>query len=301
MGNGKKILHFIEYAGAWLGVSIVRHTPCRLSCSIAAFVADVAFLFAAKRRRTAIENIIAAKITDDRKMARRIARKSFESIAMTVAESFIPPATDGKPGITLDVVAPDDTRALFHDPAQGVIIVSGHIGNWESTAQFVSQTKIVTGVARRMNNPRVQALMDAAKMRDKFETFEKHEVKPMQLVRSIRKGNAIALLTDQHAHGSAVIVDFLGRPAATYPSPAVLQRLTGAPIIFACTRRKAPLHIEVSFSEPLFYKFAKDSVDADILAATQDLSNRLADSVRKYPEQYLWAHRRWKVAEKNGK
>jgi lauroyl/myristoyl acyltransferase len=54
----------------------------------------------------------------------------------------------------------------------------------------------------------------------------------------------------------------------------------------------------VRFSEPLFYKVSRQNKAADIQAATQDLSKRLEEVIRQYPEQYLWAHRRWKYAER---
>ena len=49
-------------------------------------------------------------------------------------------------------------------------------------------------------------------------------------------------------------------------------------------------------SEPLDYGLSKESTEADILRATQDIADRLGAYIRRWPEQYLWAHRRWKAA-----
>ncbi len=299
MGLFRKSKEYLEYLGARIAFGMIRALSPAAACRFAKGLADFAFLALGKRRRTAIDNLLKGGVAANRKEARRIARASFESMALTVTESFLVApllADPQKRAEMIDETIPDATREALEAPGKGAILVSGHIGNWEFGAQLVSQTKPVTGVARPMKNVRVQALMDQVQMRGNFETIDKHSLHPMQLVRSLKKGRVLALLTDQHATGdSSAIVQFFGRPAATYTSPAVLQRLTGAPILFATGVRDGFLHYRVYFSEPLFYTYRKDHLEEDILAATQDIASRLEAEIRKTPEQYLWAHRRWKV------
>ena len=295
----RKTKEALEYHGARIAFWAIRRLPPAAACRFAKGLADLAFLVLAKRRRTAVENLLAGGVAANRREARRIARASFESMALTVAESFLvtPLLTDPqKRDAMIDFEIPAVTREVLEAPGKGAILVSGHLGNWEFGAQFVSQFKPVTGVARPMKNARVQSLMDEVQMRGNFETIDKHSLHPMQLVRALKKGRVLALLTDQHATGdSAAIVQFFGRPAATYTSPAVLQRLTGAPILFATGVRNGFLHYRAYISEPIFYPYRKDHLEEDIQAATQDIASRLEAEIRKTPEQYLWAHRRWKV------
>ena len=297
-GKKTRILESVEYVFARIGVWLVEHTPARIACALAKIIGDIAFFFMPRRRRIAVNNILKAGIADTPRAARRIARASARSIALTVAESFIfPRYKDAESRIEFEIS--QAARDAIEASKCGFICYSGHFGNWEIGAQALSRFKPVTGIARPMNNERVQALMDRKQMRADFETIDKHSGRPMDMVRALKRNRALAILSDQHARGdSAVVIDVLGRPAKTYPTPAVLQQLTGAPIFFTYSLRTGFMRFRIKFSEPLFYKVSKENKAADILAATQDLSKRLEEIIRQYPEQYLWAHRRWKYAEK---
>ena len=292
------LLEGVEYLFARIGVWIVEHAPARLACALAKFVGDIAYFWMPRRRKIAVGNILKAGIADTPRAARRIARASSRSIALTVAESFIfPRLRDADSRVELDV--PETTKEAIETSKCGFICYSGHFGNWEIGAQALSRFHPVTGIARPMNNERVQALMDKKKMRADFETIDKHSGRPMDMVRALKRNRALAILADQHARGdSAVVIDVFGRPAKTYPTPAILQQLTGAPIIFSYALRTGFMRFRIVFSEPLFYKVSKETKAEDILAATQDLSKRLEEIIRQHPEQYLWAHRRWKYAER---
>ncbi len=297
-GKAPHILEAVEYGFARIGVWIVEHAPPRLACALTKFIGDIAYFAMPRRRKIAVNNILKAGIADTPRAARRIARASARSIALTVAESFIfPRLRDADSRIEFDV--PEATKDAIEASKRGFICYSGHFGNWEIGAQALSRFHPVTGIARPMNNERIQALMDKKKMRADFETIDKHSGRPMDMVRALKRNRALAILADQHARGdSAVVIDVFGRPAKTYPTPAILQQLTGAPIIFSYSLRTGFMRFRIVFSEPLFYTISKESKTEDILAATQDLSKRLEEIIRQYPEQYLWAHRRWKYSER---
>ncbi len=297
-GQKTRVLESVEYVFARIGVWLVEHTPARIACALAKFIGDIAFFFMPRRRRIAVGNILKAGIADTPRAARRIARASARSIALTVAESFIfPRYKDADSRIEFEIS--QTARDAIDASKCGFICYSGHFGNWEIGAQALSRFKPVTGIARPMNNERIQALMDRKQMRADFETIDKHSGRPMDMVRALKRNRVLAILSDQHARGdNAVVIDVFGRSAKTYPTPAVLQQLTGAPIFFTYSLRTGFMRFRIKFSEPLFYKVSKENKAADILAATQDLSKRLEEIIRQYPEQYLWAHRRWKYAER---
>lgn len=297
-GKQTRFLESVEYFFARIGVWLVEHTPARIACFLAKRVGDIAYFFMPRRRRIAVGNILKAGITDNPRKARRIAHASAQGIALTVAESFIfPRLKNAESHVELDMS--QAAKDAIDASKCGFICYSGHFGNWEIGAQALAKFRPVTGIARPMNNERVQELMDRKKMRADFETIDKHSGRPMDMVRALKRNRALAILSDQHANGDgAVVIDVFGRPAKTYPTPAVLQQLTGAPVFFSYALRTGFMRFRIHFSEPLFYKVSKENKAADIQAATQDLSKRLEEIIRQYPEQYLWAHRRWKYAEK---
>lgn len=255
------------------------------------------FWLMAGRRRIAIDNILSSGIAASRQEARRIALASFRHLGYVVAESFytdrILSSQTGAEAIVMDM--PMTTQKLLSQAGQGVILVSGHLGNWEFGAQALSRSKPLTGVARKMDNPKIQELVTSSKMRHDFETIDKHMASPMDLVRTLRKGRILALLTDQHASAGGIVTPFFGRSAATYTTPAVLHRLTKAPIIFGAPIRLGTLHYRFTISEPLVYDLTTGNKHEVTRRITEDLTRRLEEAIRKNPEQYLWAHRRWKI------
>ncbi len=291
----KRCRHACEYHAARLGLALIDRVKPATACLLAERLADAAFVVAGKRRRIAIDNLLSSGVAASAAEARRLARASFRHLACVIVESLhLPRLLAGEHWEkSLVVEMPPATRALLEAPARGVILVSGHLGNWEAGAQVMARFKPLTGVARAMNNPRVQELLERRRMRGDFETIDKHAASPMQMVRALRRGRILALLTDQHARNNGVRVSFFGRPAWTHTSPAVLHRLTGAPIVFGHICREGVLRYRFVLSEPLAYAAGAERA-ADMLRITQELAERLEAAIRKQPEQYLWLHRRWK-------
>ena len=292
----RRIRHACEYGAARLSLALMMRLGPEAACRLAGGVAVLGFRLLRRRRRIAVDNLLRSGVARTPREARRLARDTFRHLGRVVAESFFAPRLLASGALSTAVVfeMPEATRRLLESPGQGIILVSGHLGNWELGAQVLTRYKSLTGVARAMDNPRIQQLLERRRMRADFETVEKHLARPMDLVRALRRDRILALLTDQHASAGGVVIDFLGRPAATYPTPAVLHRLTRAPILFGYSIRLGTLRYRFVLSEPLFYD-ATDDRAADILRITQDLAAHLEAAVRQYPGQYLWAHRRWKV------
>lgn len=266
--------------------------------------ATLGFALMRRRRGIAVRNLLATGVAKNRREAVRIARESFRSLAETVAESIVIPGMLADPGtagrVRISFDAPPETMAALDDPSMGIILVSAHLGNWELAAKVCSAHKQVTGIARRMDNPLIQRMMDRRGVRDGMNTIDKHDAHPMKIVRVLRRGEMLAVLVDQHASGDAACtVDFLGLSARSYTTPAVLQRLTGAPILVGAAIRNAPFDFTLHFSAPIDYGLGKSAGNAEITAATQDIADRLGAYIRRWPEEYLWAHRRWKK-EDNG-
>jgi KDO2-lipid IV(A) lauroyltransferase len=98
----------------------------------------------------------------------------------------------------------------------------------------------------------------------------------------------MTILMDQHTSGGAMLT-FLGRPARTFTSATRLAMRSGRRIVVGSFVRVGPYRYRLVGGSPV--SFPKD---ADKNAATQLLNDRLGEVIRKYPEQYLWAHRRWR-------
>ena len=247
------------------------------------------------RRRVAITNIVSSGITSDRREARSISRRCAESFGMLVIESLksaeLLGGGDWKDHVEL-ALEPDVVDVL-EDPQRPLIMVSGHLGNWELAAQLLSRYKPVAGITREMNNPRVEELVSARKARDAFRPIPKYGAAATRLIEVLEDRQILALLTDQHARKGGVMLEFFGRPAATYTTPAMLHLVTRAPLCFACCRRFGPRRFVLS-SSPLIEVAPSGNRQRDVRAILEKINGYLEEEIRESPDQYLWGHRRWR-------
>lgn len=291
----KKIRYLIEYVVLVPVFLLIDLLPVSVTGAIARRIADIFFFLDGKRRRVASNNILQAGITTNASEARNIARNSFRHFAVLIVESL----NSGKRFSEdnwekkLDATIHPDAEAILRKPGQGVIVASGHIGNWEIAAQLLSHIKPFVGIARGMNNPYVGRLIKKRQPRNRFRTTPKHDADMGRLLRTLKDGECLAILMDQHARKGGVMIDFMGRPASTHTSAAMLHLVTKAPICFASCIRTGPMQFTLNVNAPLIHE-PTGNRRHDVETIMKKLTANLEDVVRKHPEQYLWAHRRWR-------
>jgi Kdo2-lipid IVA lauroyltransferase/acyltransferase len=192
--------------------------------------------------------------------------------------------------------APDEAvgRSAYLE-GRGVIVVSGHIGNWEIGAAIMAVRGYpVAAIAKRASNPLFYRRIQAARRRLGVSVID-FEGATRPTLQALRDGSIVAFAADQHAGPAGVVVPFFGRPAATYRGPAVLALRTGAPMLVSVPLRLDDGTYELRL-EPVDTTPSGD-MEADVLRVTAAYTARLEQWVREYPEQYLWHHRRWRALE----
>lgn len=290
-----RVRHIAEYIGLRAALAAVDHLPLRSVRAAARGAADAWYALDGPRRRTAIANLLRSGVAPGAPEAARIARASFRHFGLLAVESLaaskvIAPDT-WRDFVELQV--PERTMKLLTTEGQGIILASGHLGNWEVAAQIVSYLKPVVGITRPMNNPYTDALIRRRKERDRFRLTPKHDADALRFLSVLKQGKALALLIDQHASARGMMIPFFGTPAATYTSPALLHLVTRVPLCFGYCLCTGPLAYRFVASEPIMHQPSGDR-QADVRAILESLTRELETAIRAAPEQYLWAHRRWR-------
>ncbi|MBO6067430.1 MAG: lysophospholipid acyltransferase family protein, partial [Kiritimatiellae bacterium] len=174
-------------------------------------------------------------------------------------------------------------------PDTPIIIASSHHGVWEAATNVLSFVRPMIAIARVMNNKFVQGWLKNHHFRGNITVIDKNRGFNAEIMAQWKRDNAaMTILMDQHTSGGMQL-EFLVRPAKTFTSVTRLAMRYGYPIIVGSFVRVAPYKYRLVGGDPLV--FAKD---ADREAATQLLNDRLGEAIRKYPEQYLWVHKRWR-------
>jgi KDO2-lipid IV(A) lauroyltransferase len=190
-----------------------------------------------------------------------------------------------------EFVGLDAFRAAL-ERGHGVVMVTGHFGNWEiGGAALAVRGFPLDVVAQRQSNPLFDRALVAARERLGMRVIERGRA-PKEGLRSLRQGRAVAFVADQDAKRAGVFVPFFGRPASTHRGPALLALRTGAPLFLGTPLRTAEGGYRIGLEEVEVER--EGSLDEIVDRWTARFTARLEAAVRTAPEQYFWHHRRWK-------
>ena len=224
----------------------------------------------------------------------RIARAAYEHLGRTTIETALLPACSRAQVLAMfERVEGWDVVERARAQGRGMLIVSGHLGNWELAGAFVAASGVpLEAVARGMENPLFDRYITETRRSIGMAVI--HDADAVRRVpRATREGHAVAMLVDQGAVGLASSwVPFFGRQAKTPRGPAVFALRLGAPVVFATALRQANGKYVMYYEEVPVHPTGDREADVDRIVA--DYTNTLERWIRRAPEQYFWHHRRWK-------
>jgi KDO2-lipid IV(A) lauroyltransferase len=272
--------------------------PLTMALRISAALALAVYAVARPLRRVGMINLALAfpeRPIGDR---RRILRASFANLGRMVAElAHLPRLTA------------NDLRELveFEDEAwwaenigrprdTGVLILSGHFGNWELLVFAHGMRGFpVSMVHRTIANPLVDRWLNTVRARAGTRLVRKRHAAG-GVLRALHDHELLVLPFDQNStRGLGVFVDFFGRAASTNSGIARLALRTGAPVVPVFIVRDGSRARHRVHVLPIMYAQRSGDFESDVRRATQEFSDVFESMVRRHPEQWLWVHKRWKT------
>lgn len=231
---------------------------------------------------------------------RRIVRGSFVNLAQMAIEGLRAPLLT--PEVSAQLVGRKDFGHIdgLLRRGKGVVAVSIHLGNFEllGTSQTVRGYKI-NAVFKDIGAAGVAAFWHAQRQATKLGHIPPRQAKDI-IRAALGRNEVVAFLIDQHlAPYRSIVCTFMGQLAATTPAPIRFAMETGAPIqpLFI-VRVGPPGHHEIRMLPEFILEFPSADPAYNLAHNTQRLNDLVEGWVRAYPEQWLWAHRRWKVAQR---
>ena len=260
---------------------------------IGAGFAALVWPFFRSRRKVAVTNLLRGRVAADEAEARRIARASFCHFAGHVAEALCVPLVVNRENwrehLDFSEIDPETAKLLLDTPDTPILLVSSHHGVWEAATNVLSIVRPMYAVARVQNNRLLAGWMKKHHFRGPVTIIDKNRGFTPEVLRGWQAANAaMTILMDQYSHGGSLL-RFFGRPARTFTSAARLAIRTGLPVVVGSFVRIAPYRYRLVGGAPLRFTKA-DGRDA----VAQILNDRLEAAIRRYPEQYLWIHKRWR-------
>jgi KDO2-lipid IV(A) lauroyltransferase len=248
-------------------------------------------------RRGVVERQLSAAFpewTPDR--VRETARASYEHLGRTTIEAAVIARFDPRQVVEL-FDEPENwhllERAANRGDGRGIIIVAGHLGNWELGGAYLAARGLdFEAVARQMENPLFDGYLSRTRRRSGMKVIYDGDA-VRRVPRALRSNALVAFLMDQGAVGLASTwVPFFGRLAKTPRGPAVFALRLQAPVFFLAPLRRADGGFTLGIEEVPVRETGDRAADVDRIVA--DYTAVLERWIRRTPEQYFWHHRRWK-------
>ncbi len=288
--------HRLEYALVWPVIKVLGALPRPLARGMAILLAGAVYHLHPRLRRVGLRNLEIAMPELPLKERRRIVRGVFLSLGRLLAEFCRFPKYSRENVSRVAVYEGFENFDTAQRRGKGVLFLTAHLGAWE-VGSFVHSVHghPLRVVVRPLDNPYVDRLVERYRTLHGNQTFPKDEF-ARGLLSAMRAGETVGLLMDQNmTPPQGVFVPFFGVQACTASGIARVALHTDASVIPAFTIWDPVLRkYRVHFDPPLTL-VRTDNAEADLVANTAMFNNVLEQYVRKYPDQWLWVHRRWKT------
>ena len=288
--------HRLEYYLVRVVTGFVRVMPWTVSRSLGALLGLAAYWIDGAHRRVAMANLAAAFPHRSMRETRKVARGVFKHFGRALFDLLkFSTLTPQQMLASVEFQGEDRVRQAYAQ-GRGVLFYTGHFGSWEQIAIVLAvKFEPVEVLARPLDNPDLNALLERLRSSTGGRVIYRRGA-IRRVMRVLSRGHAVGMLVDQHLHGpDAVWVDFFGRPAATTTALAAIALRTGAPVVPMFAVPLPGGGFRVMCEHPVEPP-AADSPDA-VREFTQRCTDVLEMYVRRYPDMWLWMHRRWRAPE----
>lgn len=290
-----KIRLQLEYLAVRSVIGGLGSLPLRTSLRLGRWVGITASRLFPRLRKTAERNLEIALPDLPENRRREIIAGTYGSLGRQLG--FVAHFPRFKPEDIRDLVEVVGKQENF-DPAyeegRGVLFFTGHFGSWEVfpllPAAFGYEMNILV---RRIDNPLVEGFVDSLRTRFGAVTLGKRK-SGRRLYRILEEGGLLGILADLNAqHHDGVFVDFFGVPASTTKSIAKIALKTRTVVLpaFAVWEEDKGRYV-VYLEPPIDYQISGDQ-ETDVFELTSKITETVERFVRRYPEQWLWIHKRW--------
>ena len=300
MAKQGKLQTFLEYAAAKSVLVTLGHLPAPAAMTVGQSVGKLAYALAGNLRRTGATNLRLAFPEKSEAERAELLRECFNSLGRQLGlfSQFSTRPSKNLQNL-IEVQGLEHLETAKAHINSGVVLITAHLGAWELTSFGPSLFgHPFSFLVRRIDNPKIEDLVDRVRTRFGNLTIDKLSA-ARSMLKLLRDNGILGLLPDLNAlDAEAIFVDFFGVPAATNFIMAKLALRTNSPIIpiFAPWSEEKRKYLLI-IGPPVRFQRTGDE-EHDVRELTTKLSQLIEDTIRRYPGQWLWIHKRWKTRPK---
>ena len=286
----------LEYWVVWLWVKTVGLLPRPLARATGIVLGLIVYLLHGRLRQVGMRNLALAFPEMNHRDRRRILRGTYISLGRQLAEVCLFPRYRRESVSQIVVYEGFENFERAYSKRKGVLFLTAHLGAWELSAFAHSlQGHPLSIVMRSLDNARVDRLIQSYRTMHGNRTVDKDDF-VRGLLAAMRNGETVGILMDTNmTPPQGVFVDFFGIPACTASGLARIALRTDAAVVPGFTVWDAKLRKYILRFDAAIELVRTGNDQTDIVANTAKFTKVIEDYVRRYPDQWLWVHRRWKT------
>lgn len=288
--------HRLEYTPVWLLANFIRWMPRPLAHALGISLAMLIYLLHARLRRVGLRNMDLAFPAKSQKEKKQILRGVFVSLGRQLGEFCLFPRYTKENYTRAAIYDGFQNFADAHARGKGVIFLTAHLGGWEVGSFLHSLIgHPLNIVIRQLDNPFLDRMVDRYRSLHGNRSFAKQDF-ARGLLSALRKGETVGVLMDTNmTPPQGEFVDFFGVPACTATGIARVALHTDASVLPAVTVWDSQLRKYRICIDPALKLVRTGNTEADTIANTALFTKAIESYIARYPEQWLWVHRRWKT------
>jgi KDO2-lipid IV(A) lauroyltransferase len=270
--------------------------PRPLARAFCESLALLIYLLHGRLKKVGLRNLGLAFPDKSRKERLRILRALFRGLGRQLAEFILFPRYTRQNAASVVVYEGFQNFADAQARGKGTIYLTGHFGGWEvSSFAHSLNGHPMNIVIRPLDNPYVNALVDRYRTLHGNRTFGKQDF-ARGLLAALKRGEVVGILMDTNmTPPQGAFVPFFGIPACTATGLARVALHTGAAVVPAFGIWDNELGKYKIHFDPALQLVSTGDTEADAIANTALFTRVIENYARRYPEQWLWVHRRWKT------
>lgn len=293
MKTTQKFVRWLIYIKLRFIHFIVLLLPFKLSVWLGGWLGLLAYYCLRRPRLIILDNLSRTFPDKSSRKIRKIAREVLVNQGKNLFEALSFPKLDFQHLEKIIITEGLENLTEAFKDKKGVLLLTAHLGNWELLGIYLSLAGYpINVIARRIYDDRLNKILVDLRNSKGVKCILRDE-SSYQVLRCLRRNEALGVLIDQDTSVQGVFVDFFGRPAYTPQGLATIALRTQAVVIPTFIVRVGNKH-KVIIKEKVELKHSSDEKQ-DILDNTQKFTQIIESMVRSYPSQWIWMHQRWKT------
>lgn len=290
---------YLLYGGLRFLGAVLRLVPLNAASGFGAALGRIAYAILPHERKKTVAHLtwVFEKEKSPAEI-RRIARKVFANLGRNAAEWLkMPRLSDAQIVARVEVENFEIVEEALRG-GKGIILLTGHFGNWEWLAAYFGSLRKERGyaggvLAKRIYFEPYNRLLVNLRASHGVETYFRDE-SPRKILKALGQNHILGILPDQDVKKiDGIFIPFFGKDAYTPTAPVAIAMASGAPLVPVFLIREGR-KFRMSVEKPIAVRRAEDKAEA-LRRHTIEWSGILEKYLKRYPDQWVWMHRRWKT------